>query len=97
MKSTKRGFVLWLTGLSGSGKTTLAYMLEKELREKELPVDVLDGDEIRANFSKDLGFSRLDRETNTRRIGFMCDRLRRHGIVAIVAAISPYRKVRDEV
>ncbi|MCM3906062.1 MAG: adenylyl-sulfate kinase [Pyrinomonadaceae bacterium] len=94
--STK-GFTLWLTGLSGAGKTTLASLLAKELGARGVHVEVLDGDEVRTNLSKGLGFSKEDRDTNIRRIGYVCRLLSRNGISTISAAISPYRAVRDEV
>ncbi len=93
----ERGFVVWFTGLSGAGKSTLARGLESVLRERGLKVEVLDGDVIRTNLSKGLGFSKEDRDTNIRRIGFVCKLLARNGIATIAAAISPYREVRDEV
>src|SRR5712691_3399836 len=93
----RKGFTLWFTGLSGAGKTTLARFVEQELRARGLPVEVLDGDEIRTNLSKGLGFSKEDRDTNIRRIGYVCRLLSRNGVAAISAAISPYREVRDEV
>lgn len=92
-----QGLIIWLTGLSGSGKTTIARGLEQELRERCCQVEVLDGDVIRSSLSKDLGFSREDRETNIRRIGFVANLLSRNGVVVIVAAISPYRAARDEL
>lgn len=92
-----RGFVLWLTGLSGAGKTTLAERLVPELRARGLCVEVLDGDEVRTNLSKGLGFSKEDRDTNVRRIGYVARLLARNGVAAITAAISPYREVRAEV
>ena len=92
-----QGFVLWLTGLSGAGKTTLAARLAPELRARGLRVEVLDGDEVRTNLSKGLGFSREDRDTNIRRIGFVARLLARNGVAAITAAISPYADVREEV
>ena len=92
-----RGFVLWLTGLSGAGKTTLAGRLVPELRVRGLRVEVLDGDEVRTNLSKGLGFSKEDRDTNVRRIGYVARLLARNGVPVITAAISPYREVRDEV
>ena len=92
-----QGFVLWLTGLSGAGKTTLASRLAPELRARGLRVEVLDGDEVRTNLSKGLGFSREDRDTNIRRIGFVARLLARHGVGVITAAISPYADVREEV
>jgi len=93
----RKGFTLWFTGLSGAGKTTLARLVETELRNRGHKVEVLDGDIIRTNLSKGLGFSKEDRDTNIRRIGFVCDLLARNDVVAIAAAISPYRDVRDEV
>lgn len=92
-----RGFVLWLTGLSGAGKTTLAGRLVPELRAQALRVEVLDGDEVRTNLSKGLGFSKEDRDTNIRRIGYVARLLARNGVAALTAAISPYRDVREEV
>lgn len=91
------GFTIWFTGLSGSGKTTLARQVGRNLRARGLKVEVLDGDVVRQNLSKGLGFSKEDRDTNIRRIGFVCNLLSRNGVVAIAAAISPYRAVRDEV
>lgn len=91
------GVVLWFTGLSGAGKSTIARLVEQRLRERGEPVEVLDGDEVRENLSKGLGFSRADRDTNVRRIGWVAKLLASHGVVAITAAISPYRSVRDEV
>jgi adenylyl-sulfate kinase len=94
---SRNGFTLWFTGLSGAGKTTLAGVLDREMRARGLAVEVLDGDEIRTNLSKGLGFSKEDRDTNIRRIGYVCRLLSRNGVAAISAAISPYREVRDEV
>jgi adenylyl-sulfate kinase len=91
------GFTLWFTGLSGSGKSTLANLVADELRNRGHRVEVLDGDEVRTNLSKGLGFSKEDRDTNIRRIGYVCKLLARNGVIAISAAISPYREVRDEV
>jgi adenylyl-sulfate kinase len=91
-----KGFTLWFTGLSGSGKTTLARKVEEVLLERGLNVEVLDGDIIRTNLSKGLGFSKEDRDINIRRIGFVCNLLTRNGVVAIAAAISPYRAIREE-
>ncbi len=92
-----KGFTLWFTGLSGSGKSTLARGVETILRQRGMKVEVLDGDIVRQNLSKGLGFSREDRDTNIKRIGFVCKLLTRNGVVAIGAAISPYREVRDLV
>ena len=92
-----KGFTLWFTGMSGAGKSTVSAIIEKRLREKGAKVEVLDGDEVRTHLSKGLGFSKEDRDTNIRRIGFVAKLLSRNGVIAIVAAISPYREVRDEV
>jgi adenylyl-sulfate kinase len=94
---THDGLALWLTGLSGAGKSTIAERVAAELRHRGRRVEVLDGDAIRENLSKGLGFSKEDRDTNIRRIGFVAELLARNGVVVIVAAISPYRAVRDEV
>jgi adenylyl-sulfate kinase len=91
------GFVLWFTGMSGSGKSTLATKVADELRRRGIHVEMLDGDEIRKQLSKGLGFSREDRDENIRRIGFVAKLVARSGACAIAAAISPYRGVRDEV
>jgi adenylylsulfate kinase len=93
----KQGLILWLTGLSGAGKTTIAQGVEYALKKRSCLVEVLDGDIIRTKLSKDLGFSKEDRETNIRRIGFVANLLSRNGVVVIVAAISPYRAVRNEL
>ncbi len=93
----RQGFTLWFTGLSGSGKTTLARAVERILRDRGLKVEVLDGDIIRTNLSKGLGFGKEDRDINIKRIGFVCKLLSRNGVVAIASAISPYREVRDFV
>ncbi len=90
------GLTLWFTGLSGAGKSTVARLVEAELRARGRRVDVLDGDEVRENLSKGLGFSKEDRDTNVRRIAFVADLLARNGVIAITAAISPYRTIRDE-
>ena len=92
-----RGFTIWLTGLSGSGKTTLARLLINELKACDVKVELLDGDEVRANLSKGLGFSKEDRDTNIRRIGYVSRLLSRNGVGVIAAAISPYKEIRDEV
>ena len=93
----RRGFTVWFTGLSGAGKSTLATALASELAGKGLKVEILDGDEVRTNLSKGLGFSREDRDTNIRRIGYVARLLARNGAGVIAAAISPYREVRAEV
>jgi sulfate adenylyltransferase/3'-phosphoadenosine 5'-phosphosulfate synthase len=90
------GFVVWFTGLSGAGKSTLAAMLAAEVRHRGVHVEVLDGDEVRTHLSKGLGFSKEDRDTNIRRIGYVAKLVARSGACAIAAAISPYRAVRDE-
>ncbi|HVA80576.1 MAG TPA: adenylyl-sulfate kinase [Candidatus Binataceae bacterium] len=92
-----QGFTLWFTGLSGAGKSTLANLAAEELRGRGHRVEILDGDEVRTNLSKGLGFSKDDRDTNIRRIGYVCNLLARNGVIAISAAISPYREVRNEV
>ncbi len=86
-----------MTGLSGSGKSTVASMLAKRLSAVGAQVEILDGDVVRTNLSKGLGFSKEDRDTNIRRIGFVCNLLSRNGVFAIAAAISPYRAIRAEV
>jgi adenylyl-sulfate kinase len=91
-----KGFTIWFTGLSGSGKTTLAKEVEGILLERGMKVEVLDGDVVRQNLSKGLGFSKEDRDINIRRIGFVCNLLTRNDVVAIGAAISPYRVIRNE-
>ena len=96
MSGTRDGFTLWFTGLSGAGKSTIAQIVERRLRERGERVEVLDGDVVRTNLSKGLGFSKEDRDTNIRRIAFVANLLSRNGVVAITAAISPYRAVRDE-
>ena len=92
-----KGFTLWFTGMSGAGKSTISGLLVERLRRLHAKVEVLDGDVVRTYLSKGLGFSKEDRDENIRRIGFVCELLSRHGVIAIAAAISPYRAVRDEV
>ena len=94
---SQRGVTIWTTGLSGAGKSTIAEGLEAVLRSRGLKVEVLDGDVVRTNLSKGLGFSKEDRDTNIRRIGFVSKLLTRNGVATITAAISPYRDVRDEI
>jgi adenylyl-sulfate kinase len=91
------GFCLWFTGLSGSGKSTIAAAVVDELRRRGHRVELLDGDDVRENLSAGLGFSKADRDANIRRIGWVASLLARNGVVAVTAAISPYRSVRDEV
>ncbi len=97
MEQKERGFTLWFTGLSGAGKTTIAEIVEHELRERERRVEVLDGDIVRTNLSKGLGFGRDDRIINVLRIGFVANLLTRNGVAVIVSAISPYKEARDQV
>jgi adenylyl-sulfate kinase len=92
-----KGFTLWFTGMSGAGKSTITGIIEQRLRALGAKVEVLDGDVVRTHLSKGLGFSKQDRDENVRRIGFVAELLSRHGVIAIVAAISPYRAVREEV
>jgi adenylylsulfate kinase len=97
MNTKNRGFTLWFTGLPCSGKSTLAEIIAPELKRRGRGVEILDGDVVRTNLTKGLGFSKEDRDENIRRIGFVCGLLSKHGAIAISAAISPYRSVRDEV
>src|SRR5665213_1704328 len=92
-----KGFTLWFTGMSGAGKSTISDQLMARFREAGAKVELLDGDIVRTNLSQGLGFSREDRDTNIRRIGFVAELLSRNGIIVVVAAISPYRETRDEV
>jgi adenylyl-sulfate kinase len=92
-----KGFTLWFTGMSGAGKSTLSERVYARLKDSGAKVELLDGDVVRTNLSAGLGFSKEDRDINIRRIGFVCELLTRNGVIAIVAAISPYREVREEV
>ena len=92
----EQGFTLWFTGLSGAGKTTISRLLEGHLRERGSKLEILDGDIVRENLSKGLGFSKEDRDTNIRRIAFVADLLSRNGVPVITAAISPYAAIRAE-
>lgn len=92
-----QGLILWLTGLSGAGKTTIALSVAQEMRSRNYKLELLDGDVVRTNLSQGLGFSKQDRDINIRRIGFVANLLSRNGIIVIVAAISPYREVREEL
>jgi adenylylsulfate kinase len=94
---TDRGYVVWVTGLSGAGKSTIAGRLAETLKAASQRVEILDGDAVRENLSSDLGFSKEARDMNIRRIGYVARLLARNGVAVIVAAISPYRDVRDEV
>jgi adenylylsulfate kinase len=91
------GCCVWFTGLSGAGKSTIAEIVIDELRARGRKVELLDGDEIREHLSRGLGFSKEDRDINIRRIGFVASLLARNGVVAVTAAISPYRSIRDEM
>ena len=92
----ERGCVIWFTGLSGSGKTTIAQIVEHRLLDAGVPIEILDGDVVRENLSKGLGFSKEDRDINIRRIAFVAHLLQRNGAFVITAAISPYRAIRNE-
>jgi adenylylsulfate kinase len=93
----QRGVTIWLTGLSGAGKTTITQALEQKLLAEGYDIEVLDGDVVRTNLTKGLGFSKADRDENIRRIGFVANLLTRHGVIVLVSAISPYREIREEV
>lgn len=90
-----RGVTIWFTGLPSSGKSTIARVLEKKFHQWGLRCELLDGDVVRTNLSKGLGFSKEDRDTNIKRIGFVAHLLTRNGVIAITAAISPYQEIRD--
>jgi adenylylsulfate kinase len=94
---SQRGVTVWFTGLSGAGKTTIRMAVEEKLRAQGHPVEVLDGDIVRENLTKGLGFSKEDRDENIRRIGFVSHLLTRNGVIVLVSAISPYRDIRAEV
>jgi adenylyl-sulfate kinase len=96
-KNGHKGFTLWFTGLSGAGKSTLSQAVANRLRQYGAEVELLDGDQVRTRLSKGLGYSKADRDENIRRIGFVCELLSSHGVIAIAAAISPYRALREEV
>ncbi|MGD1921588.1 MAG: adenylyl-sulfate kinase [Pleurocapsa sp.] len=93
----QRGVAVWFTGFSGAGKSTIAAALTEKLKSEGYQLEVLDGDEIRENLTKDLGFSKEDRDTNIRRIGFVAKLLARNGVIVLVPVISPYRAIRDEM
>lgn len=98
MQHNKRGFTLWFTGLSGAGKSTLSQEVHRLLAERGvMNVEILDGDEVRTHLTSELGFSKEDRDRNIRRIGWVCTLLTRNGVPNLVAAISPYRAIRDEI
>jgi len=92
-----QGFVLWFTGLSGSGKSTIADLVVPALKERGVKIEVLDGDVVRTNLSKGLGFSKEGRDTNILRVGFVANLLARNGLAACCACISPYTEIRDTV
>lgn len=93
----QRGVTVWFTGLSGAGKTTISRAVLKELQSRECKLEVLDGDVVRQNLTRGLGFSKEDRDENIRRIGFVAHLLTRNGVIVLVSAISPYRRIREEV
>ena len=92
-----RGFTVWFTGLSGAGKSTIAEMLYHEFQARRMKTEILDGDVVRQNLSKGLGFSKEDRDLNILRIGFVANLLTRNGVATICCPISPYRETRDAV
>lgn len=93
----QQGVAVWFTGFSGAGKSTIADALTNKLKSQGYQLEVLDGDEIRENLTKDLGFSKADRDTNIRRIGFVAKLLARNGVIVLVPVISPYRAIREEM
>ena len=93
--SDSKGFTVWFTGLSGSGKSTIAEMLYHEFQARDMKTEILDGDEVRKNLSKGLGFSKEDRDTNIMRIGYVANLLTRNGVATICCPISPYKETRD--
>lgn len=97
MSAGHHGITVWFTGLPSAGKSTIARALEKRLLDDGRRVEVLDGDALRAHLTKDLGFSREDREENVRRIGYVASLLARNGVVVLCPVIAPYRSIRDEV
>jgi adenylylsulfate kinase len=96
-RSGREGFTVWFTGLSGAGKSTIAEMLYHEFQARGLKTEILDGDVVRQNLSKGLGFSKEDRDTNILRIGFVAELLTRNGVATICCPISPYKETRDRV
>jgi adenylylsulfate kinase len=93
----QKGVTIWFTGLSGAGKTTITKALAEHLNQKKYSIEVLDGDVVRQNLTKGLGFSKEDRDENIRRIGFVANLLTKHGVIVLVSAISPYQQIRQEV
>jgi adenylylsulfate kinase len=88
---------VWLTGLPSAGKTTVGRALVSRLRDCGRAAELLDGDELRVALAPELGFTRVDREENVRRIGFVANLLSRNGVTAVCSVISPYRSIRDEL
>jgi adenylylsulfate kinase len=97
LRPTQQGVTVWFTGLPSAGKTTIANLVGGRLAERGRPVEVLDGDVVRAHLSRGLGFSKADRDENIRRIGYVAGLLTGHGVTVLVSAVSPYRAVRDEL
>jgi adenylylsulfate kinase len=97
MAHQQPGVTVWFTGLSGAGKTTISRAVEKELQTYGYKVEILDGDVVRKNLTKDLGFSKEDRDENIRRVGFVAEVLTRNQVIVLVSVISPYREIREEV
>lgn len=95
--TNKSGVTVWFTGLSGAGKTSISHAVGEQLRSQGNKIEILDGDIVRQNLTKGLGFSKADRDENIRRIGFVSHLLTRNGVVVLVSAISPYREIREEV
>jgi adenylylsulfate kinase len=93
---TPQGLTVWFTGLSAAGKSTLARTAAAELADLGLRTEVLDADDLRKHLNRDLGFTKADRDENIRRIAYIANLLTRHGVVVLVAAVSPYRAARDE-
>lgn len=93
----QQGFTLWMTGLSGAGKTTIAKILEAELKKRELKIERLDGDVVRQSLTRDLGFTKEDRDKNIERVTFVAKLLSRNGVGVVCSFISPYQAVRDNV
>ncbi len=97
IRSSSLAFTLWLTGLSGAGKSTLAVEIVKALEKRLIPCELLDGDIVRTSLSKELGFSKEDRNAHVARVGFICNLLNKHGVITVVALIAPYREARDQL
>jgi len=95
MQNGNGGLTLWFTGLPCSGKTTIAEIVKAKLEEENIPVELLDGDEIRKHFSKGIGFSKEDRNNHLRRIAYLCHLLTKHGVVVLACFVSPYRENRE--